>query len=471
MRTGERLLIASLLFASVAVTLAAPSGVESWLRQSFDASGVPGMVAVVTSGGEDVIAAYGRDGRGQPMSARSLLRVASLTKTVTAVAVHQLAEQGRIGLDDPVIRYLPAFRLADARYTRITVQHLLDNRSGLRDGRLDLSALNRSASLQDYVAGLQHASLASDPGAARAYCNANWEILARLVEVVTGILYDEHLRSSLFAPLQMTQSTVAVANVDPPGGYQEIFGFHVRRADHVLFSASSGSNGLVTTAGDLLQWTRWLATGEPGGILRPATRARLIARALEARTTDGFEASGDRLGKSGMQMTEMSHLLIDPARGTGAAVVVNTSDMHGSAFAIASGALDVIEGRARAPLGHTARFTNVGYAAALILAAWLGGRGVRRAGRWAVRRRDVGRAGTLGRLVWLPLLTVPVIGLPQIVGMLTLGTRTISWTQITYLLLTPLVVLVGVAGAGLAVFVARLRAYQSDRLDTHARRE
>lgn len=424
------------------------------------------MVAVVIRAVDvAAVAAYGRDGRGHPMSDGSLLRVASLTKTVTAVAVHQIAERGRIGLDDPVIRHLPEFRLADDRYARITVQHLLDNRSGLRDSRLDLPFLNNTASLRAYVAGMQHASLASDPGAERAYCNANWEVLARMVEVVTAVPYDEHLRRAIFAPLGMTHSTVDAATVDAPGGYQEIFGFHVRRTDHLLFSASSGSNGLITTAEDLLRWTRWLATGEPGGILQSDTRARLIARALAERTTDGFEVSVRRLGKSGMQMTEMSHLLVDPARGTGVAVVVNTSDMHGTAFAIASGALDVIEGRTSAPLGHTARITNVGYALAAVLAVALGVRGVRGAGRWAVRRQHAGGAGTVLRLGWLPLLTLPVVCLPQAVAILTMGTRTVSWMQITYLLLTPLVVLVAVATAGLVVLAARVRACASERLD------
>jgi CubicO group peptidase (beta-lactamase class C family) len=455
-RVSPVIVAAVLLSASVRATGAVVPDIQSWLRQSFEAAAVPGMVAVVTRADDVRVAVvFGDDGRGHPMSTESPLRVASLTKTVTAVAVHQLAERGRLRLDDPVGRHLPEFRLADPRYTRITVQQLLDNRSGIRDGRLDLARLNAAASLREYVAGMQDVTLATDPGTARSYCNANWEVLARMVEVVTATPYDRHLRTAIFTPLGMTHSTVDRAAADPPGGYQEVFGFHVPRADRVLFSASSGSNGLITTADDLLRWTRWLATG--GQILRPDTRARLLARALRERTTDGFEAAGHRLGKSGMQMTEMSHILVDPARGTGAAVVVNTSDMHGTAFGVASGLLDLLEGLPTPPLGHTARWTNTAYAAASVLALGLALRGVGRARRWAARRKTLHPWRTLLRLSWLPLLTVPTACLPQIVAALTFGTRTITWWQTTYLLLTPLVALVSVAVAGLVVFAARLR--------------
>lgn len=462
MRLIAGIVVVWLLMGGVGSSRDIQADVESWLAHAFNASGVPGMVAVATRKDDVTVAmTFGRDGRGRPMSAETPLRVASLTKTITAVAVHQLVEQGRLRLDDPVVRHLPAFQMADTRYTQITVQHLLDNRSGIRDGRLDLATLNKAASLEDYVAGLRASVLATDPGATRAYCNANWEVLARMVEVVAGTSYDRYLHAAVFVPLGMTHSTVDIATVDAPGGYQEVFGFHVRRRDALLFSAGSGSNGLVTTAEDLLRWTRWLATGE-GNILRAETRDGLLSRALREGNTDGFELSGHRLGKSGMQMTEMSQVLVDPSRGTGAAVLVNTSDMHGTPLTVASALLDQLEGQPSRPFGRTALWTNLAYALSVVLFVWLGVRRVRRARLWAarVRRGAAGRIRTIVRLVWLPLLVVPVVLLPQVVEGLTLGTRTISWTQISYLLLTPAIVLMTMAVVGLAVLVARLRQLQ-----------
>ena len=129
---------------------------------------------MATDGGEIVLArGDGVDGQGEPMTPITLVRVASMTKTVTSVAVHQLADDGRIALDDPIVKHLPEFSLDDPRHTSITIQQLLDNRSGMRDGQFDLGRLNRSSSLQDYVANMQGATLASDPGAAQAYSNPN----------------------------------------------------------------------------------------------------------------------------------------------------------------------------------------------------------------------------------------------------------------------------------------------------------
>lgn len=467
-----------LVWLVVATALAVPpahaaddSGLEEYLRESFDNSNVPGMAVVATRGGEVVLSdGYGVDGRGDPMTARTPLRAASLTKSITSVAVHQLVEEGLIDLDDPVVEHLPEFRLDDPRHEEITIQQLLDNRSGMSDGQFDLGHLNDSTSLEEYVARLGGADLAADPGEVDAYCNVNWEVLARMVEVTADRAFDEYLDDEVFGPLGMTDSTVDARAVDVPGGYQEIFGFHVPRDDHLLFSADSGSNGLITTADDLGRWTRWVASGAADEeILRPSSRKKIIDRAVEKEGADGFEAYQGRLGKNGMQHTEMSQLWTDPGNETGVTVVVNNSTMDGPALAVSTGALDVLAGGSREPVG-SGWWMIAGYYVAALIAVAAGVSGVRRARRWAARRVRR-RWMTMLRLLWLPAPTLVLLGLPAFITVLTNGVRTVTWEQLSYLLLNAIVVLTLTAGAGLCVLVARIAALRSHDSDLGVRRQ
>ncbi|HCH0556222.1 TPA: beta-lactamase family protein, partial [Pseudomonas aeruginosa] len=85
---------------------------DAFLTQSTSASGYPGAVAMVEAGGKPVFqGAYGHPdlARTRPMRADAIFRIYSMTKPVATVAVLTLMEQGRLALDDPLSRYLPAF--------------------------------------------------------------------------------------------------------------------------------------------------------------------------------------------------------------------------------------------------------------------------------------------------------------------------------------------------------------------------
>lgn len=98
---------------------------------------MPGAAVTVTRGTDVLYAGgLGADGEGSPVTADTRMRIASLSKSFTALAVLLLAEQGRLDLDDPVVEYLPELHLDDPRAARITIRQLLDHSSGLADRTL-----------------------------------------------------------------------------------------------------------------------------------------------------------------------------------------------------------------------------------------------------------------------------------------------------------------------------------------------
>ncbi|PBO26122.1 hypothetical protein CLM85_00790 [Streptomyces albidoflavus] len=242
-------------------------------------TGVPGATVTVTRGDRVVLAAgYGHTAAGEPMTARTPVPVASLSKAMTALAVTTLAEEGRVDLDAPVRDQLPEFAPDDARAARITPRQLLDQTSGMADSTHPDLALPQPSTLKAAVAALHGTRLATDPGTAWHYHNTNYAVAARLVETATGTPYAEHLRRSLFAPLGMTGTGTVDTTADMPDGargYVRAYGRTIERAHPRLFTA--GGFGVVSTAGDL---GKWLIAQHTEGTSATGRRAAPAGRAL-----------------------------------------------------------------------------------------------------------------------------------------------------------------------------------------------
>src|SRR3954468_22571376 len=97
------LVLAALLLGTATPAPAAPNDIDGYVRAYLDHTGLPGAAVAVTRGDDVVrVAGYGHDASGAPLTASTRLPIASLSKSMTAFTVLQLAEAGRIGLDVPV---------------------------------------------------------------------------------------------------------------------------------------------------------------------------------------------------------------------------------------------------------------------------------------------------------------------------------------------------------------------------------
>lgn len=140
-------------------------------------------------------------------AADTVYLLASVTKPFTATAVLQLAERGRLLLDDPVARHLPEFGAAGKE--AVTVRQLLAHTSGLDEAAVDASwEADRSlmASEATRVASVCAAPLAFAPGTKQQYCSAGYRILAALVERLSGMDLARYLRARIAAPLGLADT-------------------------------------------------------------------------------------------------------------------------------------------------------------------------------------------------------------------------------------------------------------------------
>lgn len=249
---------------------------DSYVARAAASSG-PGLTMALLKDGAVVhTAAAGHDGQGASVGVETPMRVESVSKSFTALAVMQLAERGRIRLDEPVQRQLPEFTLDDPAAGQITVRQLLTHSSGLDDAHGPDPYAPGVGTLPEAVSRLSTARLASPPGHTFAYTNANYHVLARLVEVRSGRPFAAYLADEVFAPAGMTR-TVSVARSDQrvPGmaaGHLTAFGRAVPYEGAGYFT--EGSGGVISTATDL---GRWLALQSRGG--RSVTGRQVLSSA------------------------------------------------------------------------------------------------------------------------------------------------------------------------------------------------
>ncbi len=240
-----------------------------------------------------------------PMTERSLFRIYSMTKAVTAVAVMMLNEEGRFRLTDPVTKYLPEFKdvlVQEApegpkrRPAReITVEDLLLHTSGLSHRTSDLyrrlQVRARSIELPQFVTNITRAPLMEDPGTRFRYSEAT-TVLGRLVEGWTGKTFDTFVTERILRPLGMSDTSFWV-EPDARGRlvtlYQSTQGGPLApfEIEEVPFTERpkllEGAVGLVSTVPDFLRFSQMLLTGgELGGV------RLLSAKTVEAMTRNGL---------------------------------------------------------------------------------------------------------------------------------------------------------------------------------------
>jgi CubicO group peptidase (beta-lactamase class C family) len=212
------------------------AAIDSYVEAQMQDKRIPGLALAVVQGDQILyLKGYGNaDPSGRPVTPQTPFLLASATKPMTALAVMQLVEQGKIELDAPVQRYLPWFRLADeAAAAQITVRQLLYHTSGLsiRTG-LELAGIEDSDpdAIEQRVRDLETVQLVHPVGATYEYSNPNYETLGQIIQQVTGQSYEAYMQEHVFRPLAMSQTFTSKSEGDEHGlatGYRYWFGIPV----------------------------------------------------------------------------------------------------------------------------------------------------------------------------------------------------------------------------------------------------
>lgn len=201
-------------------------------------------------------------------------RIGSVAKTFTALAVLRLVDAGRLSVETPLNTLLPDFPGAD----RVTLHHLLSNTSGIADHivREDvLTWCGRPHTLSELIDLIAEQPLLFEPGARFSYSNANWALLAAVLEDVAGQPFAVALAELVLVPLGLTGTSVGIGDALVIG---RVSGYHlgelgVRPAAHIDLSVEIGAGALYSTVDDLY---RLKAALKQDSFFKPETRRRLL---------------------------------------------------------------------------------------------------------------------------------------------------------------------------------------------------
>lgn len=259
------LVLAMLALAPIAS--AADDEVDLFVQQEMERQKIPGVAIAVARQGKMVKAkGYGLANLEHPVAVapETVFQMASVGKQFTAAAVLLLAEEKRLGLDDPIKKHLPE---GPALWEKITIRHLLQHTSGIPDydGRhlIDLRKDYTEVELVKLAAGLPQDF---EPGADWGYSNTGYVLLGVIIHRVSGKFYGDYLQEKVFGPLEMKATRViSEADIIPhrAAGYR-LLGGQLKNQQWVSPALNTTADGaLYTTVLDLVKWDAALYTERP----------------------------------------------------------------------------------------------------------------------------------------------------------------------------------------------------------------
>jgi CubicO group peptidase (beta-lactamase class C family) len=327
------------------VALGAMDYFASWLAFRQDYLRIPGVQAAFLLGDEVLFsAAYGLADieAGTRLTTRHLFRIASHSKTFTATAVLQLAERGRLRLDDTAGSWLPYLADAGSPMAQVTLRELLTHAGGLvRDG----SDGDHWQSSRPFPDAQQLQAIVLEAGAAVLppnerfkYSNIGYALLGEVIELASGEPYNAYVRTHLVDALGLEDTGPEfepARSSDYATGYSALSYAPSRvPLEHLDTQALAAAAGFYSTAADVVRWFAAHFTGDDG-LLSDASKRRMRQRAWDAGVDDhaygmglALTTVGDRtlIGHGGGFPGYITSTLADPADRFAISVLTNAID-------------------------------------------------------------------------------------------------------------------------------------------------
>ncbi|MFN5423424.1 MAG: serine hydrolase domain-containing protein [bacterium] len=200
--------------------------------------------------------------KGEPIDSATAFHLASVSKTITAMAVMKLFQDSLLHLDDPVYTHLTNFPYPD-----ITIRHLLSHRSGLPNYVHFIEAMGwdtkkplTNHDLLDLIVTHQKQLKTGKAGRYFDYCNTNYALLALVIEKVSKLTYANYLDSIFFKPIMMEHTFVF--SMDKANNVLPSFKFNNQKEPFMFLDAIYGDKNIYSTPRDILKWENAINSGK-----------------------------------------------------------------------------------------------------------------------------------------------------------------------------------------------------------------
>ena len=268
------------------------SGIKAWMAQTK----APALsVAIVMENQMRWSKGYGWADVENSVAAKpdTAYRLASIAKSITAVAIMQLVERGKIDLNTPINKYCAAYPQKQAlkdspeKQFSITVRQVLVHQSGVRHNKPDEILTTRHFnSISEAIGSFKDDPLVVEPETKYAYSTPAYTLLGCAIETASGMSYIDYLRENIFKPSGMTRTSIDDVYAIVPNrarGYRKTVAGEIRNAPLHDTSIKVPGGGLVTTVEDLAKFAIAINTNQ---LVKPETLAQMLTK---PKTSDGKE--------------------------------------------------------------------------------------------------------------------------------------------------------------------------------------
>jgi CubicO group peptidase (beta-lactamase class C family) len=189
---------------------------------------------------------------GIPARPDTVFSTGSLTKQFTAAAILKLEDQGKLSVTDKARKFLPEL---DARFDAITIRHLLQHTSGVREYVTQLTSVTDPKTQQELFAMITGGAPLFPAGSRFEYSNSGYVLLGMIIERVTAQTYQQFTRDTFFTPMNLGSTNYSGVTAPPPRGYTVSSGGQVTLDSVADPSLLNAAGGICSTASDLVRWT------------------------------------------------------------------------------------------------------------------------------------------------------------------------------------------------------------------------
>lgn len=308
-----------------------------------------GSAALVLVQGGEIVAEHGfgianAETQSPVKTDQTLYLLASVSKAVTAWGVMNLVEEGKLGLDEPVMPHLKRWRFpgSETYGEKVTVRHLLSHTAGIDDG-FGFSGFLPGEALQTLEESLRYpkdtnsgephgVTVAREPGAAMSYSSAAYTVLQLLIEEVTNRPFADYMNEAVLQPLGMTKSSYDLEAIISEGRASDLatsYDGDLKPHPHRRYTAQAAVS-LRATPHDLAQFIRAFVRENP--VLRQETLKQMMMPQPKTAGTWGLghtlyvenDAGGHVVGHSGGAFPAMgASVRVNPATGNGFLLMVS----------------------------------------------------------------------------------------------------------------------------------------------------
>jgi CubicO group peptidase (beta-lactamase class C family) len=342
-------LFLTLMIVSISTAAQQPAGlpadklaeVEKAITAAMSTQNIPGLSVAVVTGHKLVWSnGYGLADLENfvPAKARTAYRLGSISKPVTAAAVMQLAERGKIDLDAPVQKYCPAF---PEKQWPVTARQLLGHTSGVRHYKSDaeFASTRHFGGVAEGLDMFKNDPLLFEPGTRYQYTTHGYAVLGCAVEGASGMKFDQYLHENVFKPARMDRMQVDdVFEIIPnrAQGYQKNQKGELRNSGLADTSYKIPGGGFISTVEDLAMFAVAMQTG---ALVKKETLNQMW---VKQKTRDGKETtyglgwavtergSMKEVSHGGAQQRVSTYLYMLPEKGIAVAVMANLEGVGGA---------------------------------------------------------------------------------------------------------------------------------------------